>query len=307
MIQIYKLIKSLKNLKKKTIDDKKKFIFDTLKKFLFVIPIIFLIRTIGIGLGTVPKRAMETSMLVEEKFIVNKFFPLFINPKRGYVVFFNDPNYKYSDNKILNLLQRYIKGPQSYAQRIIAIPGDEIKGMIENDKPVIYLKTKNDNEFKKLNEPYINQYPLVAYVNTQAKDKNKEELQYITYDPNYSFKEQPFYKFSKESLDHAKTLSKECGFSEFLYPQVPVYLKGKNTDIFHHKLNTDQYWLMGDNRQNATDSRIWGPINGKYLRGIIKLRIWSYESSGTYFVINLIKHPINVWKRIRWDRMLRTI
>src|SRR3990170_2066742 len=119
--------------------------------------VVFLIRTFGFGLYQVPSGSMETSMLVGERFFADKLSYVFRNPERLEVIAFNEPPkfYNYSKNKFKNLFQNYVWGPSNWTKRVIGKPGDEVRGVIEDGKPAIYLNGT------KLDEPYLNQYPLI--------------------------------------------------------------------------------------------------------------------------------------------------
>lgn len=41
-----------------------------------------------------------------------------------------------------------------------------------------------------------------------------------------------------------------------------------NEDFEKHTLGEDEYWLMGDNRINSTDSRMFGAVNRSQIKGI---------------------------------------
>ena len=39
-------------------------------------------------------------------------------------------------------------------------------------------------------------------------------------------------------------------------------------------LGPDQYWLLGDNLSASTDSRSFGPVSRRAIRGVVHLRYW---------------------------------
>ena len=49
----------------------------------------------------------------------------------------------------------------------------------------------------------------------------------------------------------------------------------------HWHLNEEEYFIMGDNYSKSTDSRSKGPINKKYLKGVVVYRIWPLNKLGT--------------------------
>ena len=82
---------------------------------------------------------------------------------------------------------------------------------------------------------------------------------------------------------------------------------GTASDVFHLVLGEKQYWLMGDNRLNSGDSRMFGPVDGRLIHGRILFRIWSVDSNEDWWILDLIKHPIDFWTRVRWGRFLQWI
>ena len=42
----------------------------------------------------------------------------------------------------------------------------------------------------------------------------------------------------------------------------------------------DMYWVMGDNRGNSSDSRVFGPIDRKLIVGRAFLRVWPFAKAG---------------------------
>jgi len=300
--------------------------------------LVFLIRTIGFGLYQVPTGSMETTMLVGERFFADKLTYQFRNPRRGEVIAFNEPPafYEYSTNKLKNLFQHYVWGPSNWTKRIIGMPGDEVKGVIEDGKPAIYLNGK------KLDEPYLNKYPLIyvwkedpAAINLKIQKfahslfltgisrddveriTQQQLQQYIThksYDPEVSFEDQSFYRIDPKRIDR-----NQDGKYDLTWPGSVMrskqsddrLAKRKNywdgSDEFKVKLGSDEYWLMGDNRLGSKDARAFGPVKRNFIHGRIIFLIWSHDSDESWWIVDLIKHPIDFWKRMRWSRFFKWI
>ncbi len=280
--------------------------------------LVFLIRTFGFGLYQVPSGSMETTMLVGERFFADKFSYLFTSPERGDIISFNDPTFNYSQDKIMRLWQEYVWGPSNWTKRVIGRPGDDVEGRIEDGKPVIYL---NGN---KLDEPYLNKYPLIGvykvdpsglfqHMNGRSIDDFWRNVTFYSYDPDYSYADQPFYKMKANRI-----VTGADGKPIMMWPGTPIrepqedrvaeskeenYWDG--SDVFHVKLGENQYWCMGDNRLGSKDCRCFGPIDGRLIHGKIIFLIWSLDSDESWWIVDLLKHPIDFWKRMRWSRFFR--
>jgi len=267
-------------------------------QIIILLSFVFMVRTVGFGLYQVPTGSMENTMLVGERFFADKFTPIFGQLKRGDIVSFNAPNYPYSDNTIISIWQRYVWGPQNWTKRIVGLPGEHIKGIIEDGKPTIYI-----NE-KKFDESYINTYPLIGVWNAKPgssfRKKIEQGVSYKTYDPSKPFDKQPFYKINPlkiVNVDHP-------ALPKFKHPGVPM---AGGEDIFDVHLGNNQYWVMGDNRLGSHDSRGWGPLDGKLIHGKLKYRIWSIDSSYSWLLLDLLLHPIGFWSKTRWSRCLNIL
>jgi signal peptidase I len=54
---------------------------------------------------------------------------------------------------------------------------------------------------------------------------------------------------------------------------------GTSYDLDHpYKIPSNDYFVMGDNRQNSCDSRYWGPISKSLIVGKVDVRIWPLSS-----------------------------
>jgi signal peptidase I len=81
------------------------------------------------------------------------------------------------------------------------------------------------------------------------------------------------------------------------------------------KVPPDEYFMMGDNRDNSADSRYWGFLRRDYIKGKAVVIYWSYESAredyeeegAGAFIRNLASVFTHFFTRTRWDRMFRQI
>lgn len=312
-------------------------VYDTVKEITILLIIVFMIRTFLFGLYQVPTGSMEKTMLVGERFFGEKYSYFFRKPRFGEIVALNDPTYKYAANPVMRLVQEYVWGPENWTKRVIGVPGDHLKGVIELDRPVIYRNGV------KIEEPYVNDFPLVYVLSDDEKTLRKEverELiavlpiqQYSaeslhrlvnhmlkehaipkSYDPLHSVEHQPLYRMHQDTL-----LKDEQNHIIFEGPHTPIEhysmhtdahnpdQKFNGTDEFDVRLGENEFWLMGDNRLGSTDSRFYGPIIGTLIHGRIVFRIWSIDSLTAWWVADFIRNPIDFWSRIRWNRFFQII
>lgn len=265
-----------------------------------IIPIAFLIRTVGFGLYQVPTGSMENTLLVGERFFADKASYWLRDPRRGEIIAFNDPNVTYATNPAVNWWQRYVSwNITNITKRIIGIPGDHVQGKIEDGKPVIYVNGKKLDE-----SAYINKYPLILLWKKPPYEFSRSaerEWDYRTFDPSVAWDKQPFYRIDP----HLIIVNPHTHEPQSILESGSLHPGGK--DIFDVKLGKNQYWVMGDNRLGSSDSREWGILDGKLIHGRIVFRIWSMDSTESWWIIDLLKHPLAFWNKIRWRRCCQPV
>ena len=70
-------------------------------------------------------------------------------------------------------------------------------------------------------------------------------------------------------------------------------INGKKATSYTFKMN--YYWMMGDNRHNSADSRVWGFVPEDHIVGKAMFIWMSFDSNGSWF------------SKIRWNRLFRGI
>jgi signal peptidase I len=102
-------------------------------------------------------------------------------------------------------------------------------------------------------------------------------------------------------------------------PQVSEYNEITSFDVRERygpvTVPVDQYFMMGDNRDNSQDSRYWGFLPRELVKGKALVIYWSYEAgredyqeNGTGAALRgLASTFIHFFTRTRWDRMLHQI
>lgn len=294
------------------------------KATVVVLAIVFVLRNFVFGVYHVPTSSAETTLLVGDRVWGNKLVYLYEDPKPGDIVMFEDPTFTYTEQNVFRRMwQKYVgidipglklpKGPHHMAKRVIAVPGDVIEGKIEDGRPVVYLNGK------KLNEPYVNRYPLLAlkkrvgFIDSEMigsvkvpdflRVKNKVVL--YAYDPKKDFEEQPFYY-----IDYRGVLyDRKQGYMKTYKAGVPATSKtGKPIDVFGPLIiPKDKYWVMGDNRRNSVDSREWGPVDRKKITGRATFIIWSLDSEEPLWLFEFIKNPFRFAANLRWTRFFKKV
>jgi signal peptidase I len=229
---------------------------------------------------------MKKSVVREyfESLVIAAIFALFI---RTFVIQFSQiPTGSMEDNLLVGdhiIYNRSIFAPKEFPFEKYIIPSADIR---RGD--VIVFKFPED-----LSKDFIKRVVGIPGDVVEIRDKiiylNGERL------------DEPFV-FHKDSKIYRR---------EFNYP--PSLVKRDNLE--HFRVPEEAYFVMGDNRDNSHDSRYWGVVPRKYIKGRALLIYWSFETkSGSHIYRGLIPKirqlGETVWYffvRTRWERTFQLI
>ena len=82
-------------------------------------------------------------------------------------------------------------------------------------------------------------------------------------------------------MDSGELTIKNTDFPEGFGVEEP-YIKESIEDTFIVTLKDDEYFVLGDNRKHSSDSRIWGPLEDKFIVGKPFVRLFPINEFSVY-------------------------
>ena len=200
-------------------------------------------------------------------------------PKRGDIVVFRYPK----DEKV------------HYVKRCVATEGDEILFQEKN----LYIHFSEGDEYIKANYPAekIKTIAGKLWVNNPYKEK----FHGIQYDDSVDLFQQMVLHLGANQLAMKPALVQE----------LPA-ISGYSFNAFYAKVEKDNFFMMGDNRDHSNDSRFWGSVPYKLIVGKPWFIYFSWEKKGPEEEKLLSPSELASWKKtdeytIRWNRIGRFV
>ena len=237
--------------------------------FPFVIHPIFALtlREVWVQAFKIPSQAMETTLLIGDHILVNKFLYYSMPPQRQDIVVFH---YPWEEDR-------------TFLQRIIGLPGDRVhlhgRQVYVNDQllhepyahyttsprqdvfgPVVVPKKGDQIEIRSDRRLYLNGTPVSI--------------------PSNPYHPSGLFQFKNDRVPMT-------GFEVFygrLFPPGTALQQPLAPRTVEH----DYYFVLGDNRDNSQDSRYWGFVRRASILGAAQRLYWSWDRSA---------------RRVRWDRI----
>jgi len=163
-----------------------------------------------------------------------------------------------------------------YVKRCVATGGDEI---IYRDKELL-IRPKEGDEFIKANYPSskLVEFDGRIFVSNPYKENH----------PGVHYEDEGVAYRQLAILMNSGTIA--------MTPIISDKLEG-----FYFKVPNDEYFMVGDNRDNSFDSRFWGSVPYKFIVGKPWFIYFSWESDPDIEASNPEKY------KIRWNRIGKSI
>lgn len=252
----------------------------------------------------IPTGSMEQTLLVGDFLLVNKFvygvstprsipftdtrlpflrLPGFRSPHRGDVVVFDYPGNRddLTSKEIVN-----------YVKRLIGEPGDTIqvinKVLLVNGK--VFENPPEAVFGQSMMDPSISEARLFP----KGCGWNEDN-----YGPLYVPKKGDVIHLTTQNLESWKTFIMREGHMPGVTSDSKITID--NLPMKDYTVERDYYFMMGDNRNNSSDSRTWGFVPRENIIGEALLIYWSWDPAIPFSEFGNLTHSI------KWDRVGRIV
>lgn len=239
--------------------------------------IFFVVQSFVIPSGSMKKTLQIGDFLFAKKFSYGTPIPVLPWVQIPLVPDFNDNGHLIEGDKPQRediVIFLYPKdGKTHFVKRCVATGGDEI---VYQDKHM-YIHFVEGDEYIKANykAEKIKEFRGKLWVDNPYMEKYRG----IQYSPERT---SAFINLANLPNDMNAIYVKELGEAMYLSNS------GTQMNAFYKKVEKDEYYMVGDNRDNSADSRVWGSVSYKLVIGQPWFIYFSWDTEK---------------KSIRWDRL----
>lgn len=277
-----------------------------LKALLVAVIAALILKTFVIEAYRIPTGSMESTLLVGDYLLVNKFIYGAVTPKRLPYTEYEIPHLKLPSirspkrNDVVvfefpgNRDELQAKERVNYIKRLTALPGDTLT--IKNRQ--IYINgvlTKNPEGIQYTKKNIRNEGEPQSRIFPQGRNWNED---------NYGPLVIPYkgltIKLTPENIEEWRTIiDREFNDRVVSVQGSQIYINGKLSTSYTFTKN--YLFMLGDNRDDSLDSRFWGLVNEDLVIGKAVMIYWSWDSG---FKNEGIK---DFFDSIRFERIFKSI
>lgn len=252
----------------------------------------------------IPSGSMKRTLLVGDHLFVKKFSYGIATPHIPWLEIpvlpdFNGNGHIIEGNRPVRgdiVVFRYPKDEKvHYVKRCVATEGDEILFQEKN----LYIHFSEGDEYIKAN--YAPEKIKTIAGKLWVNNPYKEKFHGIQYDDAIDLFQQMTLYLNANQL----------AMNPALVQELPT-ISGYSFNAFYTKVDKDNFFMMGDNRDHSNDSRFWGSVPYKLIVGKPWFIYFSWEKKGAEEEKLLSTSELASWRKsdeykIRWNRIGRFI
>jgi len=230
--------------------------------------LLIIIRIFFIGNFIVPTGSMIPAIQINDRLFANMAIYRFRKPNLEEIFLFREP----------------VTNKDLYTKRVMGLPGDKVK-IIDNS---LYI---NNNKITTRDYVSTGKMGEETWLIPKKGDKIviKPKMDYIEYlkdikidvDKIQSYSTENWYKIEEIIPNIEITVNGELTGMILDFMHEPQYLsKLMNGETIEIIADQDYYFALGDNTYNSFDSRWWGFVSEKRIKGKPLVRFWPINKAG---------------------------